>query len=178
SFQIICILFMLGSLVAVSSDRFVDAQITITPGTEEEPEAQQQQLEPEPEPEPVQQPDNGSGKISQVLDFAHFIPLTNSPGNQVKLGIDYTVKDPSFVGQPMSGIMEVFAASNNSLIRTSTLSDPLIANRSGSLEFATTFIDENIKTVRTEVTFTGPNEMRPISNRFSAILTLGQVVEG
>ncbi|MGH9965509.1 MAG: hypothetical protein ACRD5E_11870 [Nitrososphaeraceae archaeon] len=156
----------------MSSDRFVDAQVTITPGIGDEPE-----LEPEPEVEPVQQPGNESGEIFQILDYAHFIPLTNSPGNQVKIGLDYTVVDPSFVGQPMSGIMEVFAAYNNSLIRTSSLSDPVIANQSGSFEFATTFVDENVNAVRAEVTFTGPNEMRPISNRISAILTLDQIIE-
>jgi hypothetical protein len=77
----------------------------------------------------------------------------------------------------MSGIMEVFAANNNSLIRTSSLSDPVIANQSGSLEFATTFIDENIDAVRAEATFMGPNEMRPISDRISVNLTLGQIIE-
>lgn len=164
SFQVICALFSIVSLIVVSSDCFVDAQVTITPGIDEEPE-------------PIQQPSSGSGKIFQALDYAHFIPLTNSPGDQVKLGLDYTVLDPSFVGQPMSGIMEVFAANNNSLIRTSSLSDPVIANQSGSLEFATTFTDENLDAVRAEATFTGPNEMRPISDRISVILTLGQIIE-
>lgn len=169
SFQVIYILFTIICLTTVSSDHFVDAQVTITPGVDDEPE---------PEPEPPQQPSSsGSGRIFQALDYAHFIPLTNSPGNQVKLELDYTVVDPSFVGQPMSGIMEVFAANNNSLIRTSSLSDPVIANQSGSLEFATTFIDENIDAVRAEATFMGPNEMRPISDRISVNLTLGQIIE-
>ncbi|MGH9926049.1 MAG: hypothetical protein ACRD5B_11810 [Nitrososphaeraceae archaeon] len=164
SFQVVCVLFVIAFLIVVYSERFVNAQVTITPGTDDEPE-------------PVQQSSSGSGKIFQVLDYAHFIPLTNSPGNQIKLGLDYSVLDPSFVGQPMSGIMEVFAANNNSLIRTSSLSDPVIANQSGSLEFATTFTDENLDAVRTEATFTGPNEMRPVSDRISINLTLGQVIE-
>ena len=116
--------------------------------------------EPEPEPEPVQQPSSGSDKMFQALDSAHFIPLTNSPGNQIKLMIDYSVVDPTFVGELMTGTMEVYAANNNSLIRTSSLSDPVIANQSGSVQFATTFTDESLNSVRTEATFTVQVEWR------------------
>jgi len=168
SFFIFCILFLILIWNDVPAARFADAQVTITPGTDEDPE---------PEPEPVQQPSSGPDKIFQALDSAHFIPLTNSPGNQIKLMLDYSVVDPTFVGELMSGTMEVYAANNNSLIRTSSLSDPVIANQSGSVQFATTFTDERLDNVRTEATFTGPSGMETISNPISVNLTLGQIID-
>ncbi|MGC1132597.1 MAG: hypothetical protein WA941_07230 [Nitrososphaeraceae archaeon] len=155
-------------VLILSSNQVLDAQVIITPGIDDEPE---------PEPEPVQQPNSGAAKVFQELDYAHFIPLTNSPGNQIKLMLDYSVVDPSFIGQPMSGSMEVYATHNNSLIRTSSLSDPVIANQSGSVQFATTFTDESLDGVRTEATFTGPSGMETISNPISVNLSLGQIVE-
>lgn len=176
SFFIFCILFLILIWNDVPADRFADAQVTITPGTDEEPEPEAEP-EAEPEPEPVQQPSSGPDKIFQALDSAHFIPLTNSPGNQIKLMLDYSVVDPTFVGELMSGTMEVYAANNNSLIRTSSLSDPVIANQSGSVQFATTFTDERLDNVRTEATFTGPSGMETISNPISVNLTLGQIID-
>jgi len=167
---IFCISLIILFLTDLNAMRFVNAQVTITPGIDDEPE-------PEPEPEPVQQPSSGSDKMFQALDSAHFIPLTNSPGNQIKLMIDYSVVDPTFVGELMTGTMEVYAANNNSLIRTSSLSDPVIANQSGSVQFATTFTDESLDSVRTEATFTGPSGMETISNPISVNLTLGQIIE-
>jgi len=165
---IFCISLIILFLTDLNAMRFVNAQVTITPGIDDEPE---------PEPEPVQQPSSGSDKMFQALDSAHFIPLTNSPGNQIKLMIDYSVVDPTFVGELMTGTMEVYAANNNSLIRTSSLSDPVIANQSGSVQFATTFTDESLDSVRTEATFTGPSGMETISNPISVNLTLGQIIE-
>ena len=164
-----CLLLMALIFIALPAEQFSDAQITITPGIDDEPE---------PEPEPVQQPaGGGSGSVFQALDYAHFIPLTNSPGNQVKLMRDYSVADPTFVGELMSGSMKVYAANNNSLIRISSLSDPVIANQSGSIQFATTFTDESIEAVKAEATITDPNGISPISNPVSVNLTLGQIIE-
>jgi hypothetical protein len=157
--------------ITLPAEQFSDAQVTITPGIDDEPE-------PESESEPVQQPAGGTGSVFQALDYAHFVPLTNSPGNQVKLMLNYSVADPAFVGELMSGSMKVYAANNNSLIRISSLSDPVIANQSGSIQFATTLTDESIEAVKAEATITDPNGTSPISNPVSVNLTLGQIIEG
>ncbi|HET6730488.1 MAG TPA: hypothetical protein VFH04_02705 [Nitrososphaeraceae archaeon] len=136
-----------------------------------------QGIDDESEPEPFQQPNSGAAKVFQELDYVHVISLSNSPGNQIKLMLDYSVVDPSFIGQPMSGSMEVYATHNNPLIRTSSLSDPVLANKSGTLQFSTTFIDDDLENARTETVLTDSNGMTPISNRISANLTVGQIVE-
>jgi hypothetical protein len=110
SFCIACLLLIPLIFITLHAEQFSDAQVTITPGIDDEPE-------PEPEAEPIQQPNSGPGKVFQALDYAHFVPLTNSPGNQVKLMLNYSVADPAYVGELMSGSMKVYAANNDSLIR-------------------------------------------------------------
>jgi hypothetical protein len=174
-------------LTGASSGFYANAQVTIIPGTEEEsapePEAPAPAPEPEaPAPEPAspetqsQTTSPGQQIISQQLEYAHFTPLTNSPGNQVKLIVNYTVDDSSFLNEPMNAVMEVFSA-NQSLIRISSFPQPIIANNSGSVTLATTFLDENISEVNVFTTFTQPDKVVSISNPVTTSLILGQVVE-
>ena len=189
-------------LTGISSEVFVYAQVTIIPGPDEEP-GSEQESEPEPEPEPESEPepeaepeaepepepDLGSEQllpqqttpgpegIFQELDYAHFIPLTNSPGNQVKLMVNYTTGDPSFVNEPINAIMEVYS-SNQSLIRISSFPEPMVANNSGTLQLATTFTDEGIDNVNVIAVVTDSDKLVSVSNPISVNLGLGQVVEG
>jgi hypothetical protein len=172
-------------LTGASSGFYANAQVTIIPGTEEEPSPEPAAPSPEPaapSPEPAapetqsQTTSPGEQTISQQLEYAHFTPLTNSPGNQVKLITNYTLADPSFINKPMNAIMEVFST-NQSLIRISSFPQPIIANNSGSVTLATTFLDENISEVNVFTTFTQPDKVVSISNPVTVGLTLGQVVE-
>jgi hypothetical protein len=123
-----------------------------------------------------QQSSPGTKRISQVLDYAHFIPLTNSPGNQVKLLMNYTVDDPLLIGKPINAVMEVYST-NQSLMRVSSFSEPIITNQSGTVQLATTFNDEKIKNVIAVASFTGPAKHVSISNPLTVNLTVGQVIE-
>jgi hypothetical protein len=195
-------------LLGGSSQSFVYGQVTITPGTDEEPEPETEtepepetetepepetETEPEPEtetePEPEtetepgsqelqsQQTTPGPQRISQALDYAHFIPLTNSPGNQIKLIVNYTLEDSSFINEPMNAVMEVYS-SNQSLIRISSFPEPVLANNSGTIQLATTFTDEDINNVMVVSTITEPDKVASISNPVTLNLNLGQVTEG
>jgi hypothetical protein len=176
-------------LTGASSGFYANAQVTIIPGTEEEPSPEPEAPAPAPEPEaPAPAPEPASPEtqsqttspgqqiISQQLEYAHFTPLTNSPGNQVKLIVNYTLDDSSFINKPMNAVMEVFST-NQSLVRISSFPQPIIANNSGSVTLATTFLDENISEVNVFTTFTQPDKVVSISNPVTASLTLGQVLE-
>jgi hypothetical protein len=174
----------------LSAERSAVAQVTIIPGTdnnqaqeEPEPEAEPEpepEAEPEPELEPgqiqPQQTTPGPKRITQELGYAHFIPLTNSPGNQVKLLLNYTIDDSSLINKPVNALMEVYGA-NQSLIRVSSFSDPIIANQSGTVQLASTFEDENLKNITAITTFTGPGKQVSISNPININLGLGQTIE-
>jgi hypothetical protein len=65
---------------------------------------------------------NYSNGISQRL--AHFVPMSpisNSPGNQLKVLLDSAVGESSpLIEEPISAVMEVYAP-NGTLLRTSSL---------------------------------------------------------
>ena len=187
-FEIVGIIFIIVFLTGASQS-FVNAQVTITPGTDEEPEPETEtetESETEPEPEAETEPGSqelqsqqttpGPQRISQVLDYAHFIPLTNSPGNQVKLIVNYTLEDSSSINEPVNAVMEVYS-SNQSLIRISSFPEPVLANNSGTIQLATTFIDEDINNVMVVSTITEPDKLVSISNPVTLDLNLGQVIE-
>ena len=66
--------------------------------------------------------------LSLRLDRAHYIPLSplsDSPGNQVKVLLGYSVQNSStFLDDRVNAVMEVYAA-NQTLLRTSSLPEPI-----------------------------------------------------
>jgi hypothetical protein len=89
--------------------------------------------------------------LTLSLDRAHYIPLSplsDSPGNQVKMLLDYSVQDPSALAEDtVSAVMEVYAE-NQTLLRTSSLPEPIVLNDSeGSIQLATTFDDPTLQNI-------------------------------
>ena len=116
--------------------------------------------------------------ISQTLNYSHFVPLSpisNSPGNQVKLLLNYNVTESSLIDSPINAIMEVYAA-NHSLIRTSSLPHPLnLTSSEGTIQLATTLIDNNLKNITALALLTDDEKAIPISNVLEARLNLGEM---
>jgi hypothetical protein len=119
------------------------------------------------------EPDYSSNSVSQRLDYAHFIPLTNSPGNQVKLLLNYSSLDPSMTDAPINAVMEVYAA-NQTLLRTTSYPQPLLLNQSGEIQLATTFEDESLNNITARTMLTDGEKVIPISNTLETRLALGQ----
>ncbi|MGH9965050.1 MAG: hypothetical protein ACRD5E_09535 [Nitrososphaeraceae archaeon] len=119
------------------------------------------------------EPDYSSNSVSQRLDYAHFVPLTNSPGNQVKLLLNYSSLDPSMTDAPINAVMEVYAA-NQTLLRTTSYPQPLLLNQSGEIQLATTFEDESLNNITARTMLTDGEKVIPISNTLETRLTLGQ----
>lgn len=119
------------------------------------------------------EPDYSSNSVSQRLDYAHFVPLTNSPGNQVKLLLNYSSLDPSMTDAPINAVMEVYAA-NQTLLRTTSFPQPLLLNQSGEIQLATTFEDESLNNITTRTMLTDGEKAIPISNTLETRLALGQ----
>ncbi len=121
------------------------------------------------------QPDYSSNSVSQRLDYAHFVPLTNSPGNQVKLLLNYSSLNPSMTNAPINAVMEVYAA-NQTLLRTTSFPQPLFLNQSGEIQLATTFEDESLNNITARTMLTDGEKVIPISNTLETRLALGQNV--
>ncbi|MPZ06358.1 MAG: hypothetical protein GEU26_08075 [Nitrososphaeraceae archaeon] len=123
-------------------------------------------------------PKYSPGSISQTLNYSHFVPLSplsNSPGNQVKLLLNYNVTESSLIDYPINAIMEVYAA-NQSLVRTSSLPHPLnITSSEGTIQLATTLNDNNLKNITAVALLTDDEKAIPISNVLEARLNLGEM---
>jgi len=123
-------------------------------------------------------PKYSPNSIYQTLNYSHFVPLSplsNSPGNQVKLLLNYNVTESSLIDNPINAIMEVYAA-NQSLVRTSSLPHPLnLTGSEGIIQLATTLNDHNLKNITAIALLTDDEKAIPISNVLEARLNLGEM---
>ena len=111
-------------------------------------------------------------KITIGLNSATFGPLTSNPSvNQVKVLVDYQTKDLSMVDTTINGVMEVYAP-NGSQIKTSSYPNGFTITDSGIIQFATSFGDPTLTSVKTNVTLTDLNKTQEISNTVSADVAL------
>lgn len=123
----------------------------------------------------------GSNKLSLTLGRAHFnplSPLSDSPGNQVKMLLDYTIDDPSALADDttVSAIMEVYAE-NQTLLRTSSLPEPIVIDDSeGTIQLATT-LDDNpaLQNITARALITDGQKVNPLSDTIEANMGLGEI---
>lgn len=135
------------------------------------------------EQQATEQPAGGgaadSNGLSIRLDRAHFIPLSplsNSPGNQVKMLLGYDVDESSpLLDDAISAVMEVYA-SNQTLLRTSSLPEPItLEDSEGSIELATTFNDDALTDITARVLLTDGDKVIPITDPLEARIGLGEI---
>jgi hypothetical protein len=117
--------------------------------------------------------------LSLELDRAHFIPLSplsDSPGNQVKMMLGYSVQNSStLLNDSVNAVMEVYA-SNQTLLRTSSLPEPIVINNpQGTIQLATTFGDPTLQNVTVRALVTDGQKILPLLEPIEASLGLGEI---
>jgi hypothetical protein len=114
-----------------------------------------------------------SGKpITQKLNYAHFLPLTNnSKLDQVKVIVNYV---PIAAGK--YAFMKVYAP-NGTLIKISSSPNGVNTIAPGIAQFATTLSDSTIKQVTTYIMFTDSFRNANFSNPINVKLNLGQIIQ-
>lgn len=117
--------------------------------------------------------------LSLKLERAHFIPLSplsDSPGNQIKMLLNYTIENSSSLADDtVSAVMEVYAE-NQTLLRTSSLPEPIVLDDSkGNIQLATTLNDPTLKNVTARALLTDGQKINPLSDPIEASLGLGEV---
>jgi hypothetical protein len=122
---------------------------------------------------------SSSNGLTLRLDRAHFIPLSplsDSPGNQVKMMLGYSVQNSStLINDKVNAVMEVYA-SNQTLLRTSSLPEPIVLdNPEGSIQLATTFNDPSLQNVTIRALLTDGQKIFPLSEPIEASLGLGEI---
>jgi hypothetical protein len=180
-----------GALIGASSNQIpiliiANAQLEDTEELREEQRARE--IEEEFSSEQGQDQDDkeaatatGSNGLSLILERAHFIPLSplsDSPGNQVKMLLDYNIDDPSALADDstVSAIMEVYAE-NQTLLRTSSLPEPIVIDDSeGTIQLATT-LDDNpaLQNITARALITDAQKVNPLSDTIEANMGLGDI---
>ncbi len=111
--------------------------------------------------------------ITQRLDYAHFLPLTNnSKLHQVKIIVNYS--PPNSTGQ--YAYMKVYGA-NGTLIKVSSFPNGVKTVAPGKAQFATAISDSIIKQVKAYTMFTNSHRSVNYSNPISITLSLGQTIQ-
>jgi hypothetical protein len=125
---------------------------------------------------------SSSNGLTLRLDRAHFIPLSplsDSQGNQVKMMLGYSVQNSStLLNDKVNAVMEVYA-SNQTLLRTSSLPESIVLdNPEGSIQLATTFDDPSLQNVTIRALLTDGQKILPVSEPIEANLGLGEIRSG
>lgn len=108
-----------------------------------------------------------------VLNSGTFMPLSSAPGNQVKVGVNFTTLDSTLIGNTINAVMKVYAP-NTTAIKSTSFPNGFIANSSGTEEIKTTIIDNSTQNVTAVVQFTDATKTIPLSNPVQIGLNLTQ----
>ena len=113
------------------------------------------------------------GTIS--IDQAVALPLTTAEGNQVKVVVNYDIKDRSLVGQRLNAIMGIYDRQNGTLIKLSSFPNGFILNNTnGTTQLATT--DPKIQNISAIVTLTNSDKTEKYTNDVRADLDLRTIL--
>jgi hypothetical protein len=90
--------------------------------------------------------------------------------------LDYTIDDPSALAEDtVSAVMEVYAE-NQTLLRTSSLPEPIVLNDSeGTIQLATTFDDPTLQNITARALLTDGQKINSLSDPIEANLGLGEL---
>ena len=92
------------------------------------------------------------GTIS--IDQAVALPVTTAEGNQVKVVVNYDIKDQSLIGQRLNAIMGIYDRQNGTLIKLSSFPNGFILNNTnGTTQLATTLTDPNTEYISNNYTY-------------------------
>lgn len=109
--------------------------------------------------------------IKIKLDNTSYIPLTNTPANQLKVSVEYDVKNKALRDDTINGVMKVYA-SNGTLLKHSSFPNGFLANVTGTLLFKTTLKDPNLTDIIANVTIFDISKKNVLSNTITSKLTL------
>jgi hypothetical protein len=115
------------------------------------------------------------GTIS--IDRAVALPLTTAEGNQVRVVVNYELKDESLLGQRVNAIMGIYDRQTGSLIKLSSFPNGFVLNNTkGITQLATTLTDNVIQNISAIVTLTNADKSEKYTNDVRADLDLRTIL--
>ena len=115
------------------------------------------------------------GTIS--VDRAVALPLTTAEGNQVRVVVNYELRDESLLGQRVNAIMGIYDRQTGSLIKLSSFPNGFILNNTkGTTQLATTLTDNVLQNISAIVTLTNADKSEKYTNDVRADLDLRTIL--
>ena len=99
---------------------------------------------------------------------ASFIPATGTTDYQIKVIVNYSLSDPSLMGQKINAVMKIHGASGE-VVKTSSFPNGFSANNSGTTQLLTNIPKLLSGKLTTEVYFTTMNKSSVISNSINTL---------
>jgi hypothetical protein len=104
-------------------------------------------------------------------------PLTTVVGNQVRVVVNYELKDESLLGQRVNAIMGIYDRQTGSLIKLSSFPNGFVLNNTkGITQLATTLTDNVIQNISAIVTLTNADKSEKYTNDVRADLDLRTIL--
>jgi hypothetical protein len=108
------------------------------------------------------------GEISIKLNNTQFTRLNDTGNYQIKVFVDYSVTDPSLIGQKINAVMKVYS-SDGSLLKTTSFPGGFPVNRTGGTYLLTSIPISPAQNITTETVFTDLNKTNLLSNPVKTI---------
>ena len=102
-------------------------------------------------------------EIALKLENAEFIPQNDTGEYQIKINVNYSVSDPTLIGQKLNAVMKVHSA-DGSVIKTTSFPSGFIANSTGITQMLTNIPKSAAQNITTETAFTDLNKTNVLSN--------------
>ena len=103
------------------------------------------------------------GEISIKLNNTQFTRINDTGNYQIKVFVDYSVTDPTLIGQKINAVMKVYS-SDGSLLKTTSFPGGFPVNRTGGTYLLTSIPVSPAQNITTETVFTDLNKTNLLSN--------------
>ena len=103
------------------------------------------------------------GEISIKLNNSQFTRLNDTGNYQIKVFVDYSVTDPTLIGQKINAVMKVYS-SDGSLLKTTSFPGGFPVHKTGETHLLTNIPIPAAQNITTETVFTDLNKTNLLSN--------------
>ena len=118
-----------------------------------------------------------TGNQSNItLADANFAPLDGTTNYQIKLNVNYSVSDPTLIGQKLNAVMKVHS-SNGTVIKTTSYPLGFTANNTGTIQLLTNIPIAIAQNITTETFLTDLNKTNILSNPVKTLPTITQPIK-
>jgi hypothetical protein len=102
-------------------------------------------------------------EISIKLNNTQYARLNDTGNYQIKVFVDYSVTDPTLIGQKINAVMKVYS-SDGSLLKTTSFPAEFPVNKTGVTHLLTNIPLSPAQNITTETVFTDLNKTNLLSN--------------